>query len=113
MTIKRIPWTTVEHALFIKLIGQGKTSAHVGRVLGRSQSSVRARKANFGVRKPRVTDRVINGTARITITRHEVPEWYALGWRFVGFGHSGLCEMEWRSEKPERRPQTARILEAA
>ncbi len=98
--------------MFLKLINQGKNSAEIGKVLGRRPSTVRAHKSNLKIKKPKSADIVCIHPA-VRILSRDVPDWYELGWRFAGFIPGGLCRMEWRSERPERRPACERELVAA
>ena len=114
MKRKIVPWTTHEHERFVRLVAQGKTNRQISDVVaGRSFCAIRSRVKEYRLRTPSPVDGPKIVAPKIErISNADVPAWYDLGWRFVGFS-GGTCKMEWVSSKPERRPMTVKMLEAA
>jgi hypothetical protein len=107
----RPPWTNLEHAKLVRLASEGQTAREISLVINRTKEAIRARIWEYRLRSPNpVTPRAMQMVIAKTelISEYEVPDWYALGWRFVGF-YGGRCKMEWTSAKPERKPVRMRV----
>lgn len=96
----------------VQMQREGKTRREMAQALGRSECAVgcqftyRNRHRIVGAQRVAATRKVIN-FQHITITHPEVPDYYELGWRFVGF-KGDLCKFEWQSEKEPRWPEQMR-----
>lgn len=88
-------WTNKEHAEFERLLGEGKNCRQVSVALNRSYCSIRSRVAARGLSQKRLC--VLRAPRQPTtiITKADVPDWYAIGWRFAGFDGDGHCIMYW------------------
>jgi hypothetical protein len=96
----RRKWSDAERLTATHLVKVGATNAEIAVALGRKPDAVRAWiHHNCRVwREPKPTS-----YPKIRVASAEVPEWYSLGWRFVGF-EQALCVFEWQSSQRVRWP---------
>jgi hypothetical protein len=96
-------WTPEEHALAARLKSQGVKNRDIAVAVDRSHTAVvswvtNAKRAEMwsppAPRKP---------NPRAIVYHGDVPRWYALGWRFVGFD-GALCIFEWQSDRAPKIP---------
>jgi len=94
-------------------VNEGKTNQEISDIIGRTKCAISARAQEYKLRtgSPVEAPKMFVPKTEL-ICEAEVPDWYALGWRFVGF-YGSRCKMEWVSSKPERRPVAVKMLEAA
>lgn len=85
-------WTPQEHAHLVHILEHGKTRRQAAVILKRSQSAVAAQVFKMGIRRRPYPS--LPPTPSISVAKEEVADWYLVGWRFVGFSHAGLCNME-------------------
>ncbi len=96
-------WAPWEHNKLIRLVAEGKSNREIAGMIGRTQCAVGARAQEYRLRTNPVEPPKITIAKTELIGEVDVPAWYALGWRFVGF-YGSRCKMEWTSSRPERRP---------
>lgn len=100
---KQRRWERWEHAKLVRLVADGMTNREIAKIIGRTQCGVHSRARTFRLRSnPPPAPAPVCAPTVVRIAWHQVPDWYALGWRFIGFSHARLCEMEWQSSRPER-----------
>ncbi len=106
-------WTNLEHAMLVQLVADGKTNLEISAIIDRTRCAIGARVQEYRLRTGNpVEPRNAPIAKTVLVDRHDVPDWYVLGWRFAGF-YVEQCKMEWASTKPERRPRVVRAMEAA
>ncbi len=102
-------WARWEHEKLIRLVAEGKCNREIAGIIGRTQCAVTARAQEFRLRSGDPVEPPKIAVAKTElISEAEIPEWYVLGWRFIGF-YGTRCQMEWVSSRPERRPVQMRV----
>ena len=98
-------WTRDEHERFMRMVAAGKSRAEIARAVRRSVHSVQSRITEYRLlTAPR---KETEPPPRMVVAKHDVPDWYALGWRFVGFEH-GTIVMEWGNDREPLWPADQR-----
>ena len=96
----RREWTEADRATAKTLYAAGLSNSEIASALGRNADAVRAWvHHNCRVwREPEVIE-----YPRVVISRADVLNYYAIGWRFAGF-ENGECVFEWRASGMARMP---------
>ncbi len=105
---RQIRWARWEHEKLVRLVSEGKCNREIAGIIGRSQCAVGARAQEYKLRTAPIEPPKNAVPITELISEAELPAWYVLGWRFIGFYGTRL-QMEWSSSRPERRPVRMRV----
>jgi hypothetical protein len=96
-------WSGQESQAAFRMYDEGLPVREIARRLARSQNAVSSRLQIRNRLFRAMVELAVTPVPRVTITKVDVPEFYAAGWRFAGFEH-GTIVFEWPHDCPAVYP---------